>query len=151
MRTACPFFQNLTKYKKFLSPDDLKWLENHSPIGYALNAPKDYEVKVCERVKHLERSDFLLGENDNDWHIPMLMTIRECAYRNYRIRSAEAAAARDAKRRRISTGRAQSQSQSWSSGHAQELSQPWSGSAQDHSQPWSSSSAWSSWHSWSQW
>ena len=141
---SVPFFQNLDRYKRYLSSDDLTWLENNSPVGSALNAPKDYEVKVCERVKHLERSDLLLGENDTDWHIPMLLTVREHAFRNWRKRSTEKAAARDEKRRKTPTGRAQDHSQSWSSDRAQGHSQSWpSGSAQGHSQSWSS---WQSWY-----
>ena len=125
-------FQNLDKYKEYVSSDDLAWLSDNSPLSSGLVAPQDYLIKLSERVKHLERPDFWLGENDNDWHIPILLTIREHAYRNWRKRSAEKSTAREEKKIKSSTGSSQGHARSWSS-------KSWS------SQTWSSHQSWSQW------
>ena len=139
-QNSVDFFQNLDKHKEFISTDDLAWLTDKSPFGAGLSAPQDYLIKLSERVKHLERPDFWLGENDTDWHIPILLTIREHAYRNWRKRSTEKVTAREEKKSKTSsekkttpsTGGSQGYGRSWSS-------QSWS------SQTWSSHQSWSTW------
>ena len=76
--------------------DDLAWLSDKTPSSSGLVAPQDYLVKLSERVKHLERPDFWLGERDTDWHILILLTIWEHAYRNWRKLGKSSEAGRDA-------------------------------------------------------
>ena len=130
------FFQNFDWYKEYISSDDLAWLSDKTPSSPGLVAPQDYLIMLSERVKHLERPDFWLGEQDTDWHTLILLTIREHAYRNWRKRSIEKGAVREEKRTKSSgeKDQAKSQRRSWSS-------QSWS------SQTWGSSSS----QSWSQW
>ena len=79
--------QFLRDYKDWMTTEDYDFLEDKSEDAHPLVAPEDYEIRVSERVRTLTRSDLWLGDNDNDWHLPLLITIREKAARNYRQRS----------------------------------------------------------------
>ena len=122
-KNSLDFFQNLDKFKEPLSSEDLAWLSDNTPLSPALIAPQDYLIKLSERVKHLERPDLWLGEKDTDWHIPILLTIREHAYRNWRKRSTEATARKEEKK--FKSRPLTSQSPSWSSQSSSWWNQSW--------------------------
>ena len=109
-KNSIAFFKDLAQFEEYLSTDDLIWLSGNSPLSPALIAPQDFLIKLSERVKHLERPDLWLGEKDTDWHIPILLTIREHAYRNWRKRGSEGTAKREEKK---SKSRSWSSSSSW--------------------------------------
>ena len=37
----------------------------------------DYDVKLCQRLLYYTPSDLWLTESDQDWHFPLLITLRE--------------------------------------------------------------------------
>ena len=87
-RKNLEFIQNLDEHQKYLPSSEVEWLQSLASTDHHLSAPTDLVIKVSERVKHLDRPDLWLGENDTDWHIPILLTLREYAFRNWRKRSA---------------------------------------------------------------
>ena len=50
-------------------------------------APQDYDVRPSGRVLELQNSDLWLRPQDLSWHFPMLMTIREEPFKNYRSKN----------------------------------------------------------------
>merc|ERR1712026_610382 len=60
-----------------MSEEDLEFLSDHQESSHPLNAPLDYSIKSSERVLHLERAHYFLGSRDSDWHLPLLITLRE--------------------------------------------------------------------------
>ena len=112
---SADFWRNIKEHEQYLDADDLGFLSKHSPLSPGLSAPKDYLIKISERVKHLERPDLWLGEKDTDWHIPILLTIREFAYRNWRKRSTEKEAARSKRAKGTSSSSWGTSSSSWGS------------------------------------
>ena len=50
-------------------------------------APKDYDVRQSGRVLELQNRDLRIRPTDLCWHFPILVTIREMPFRNYRGRS----------------------------------------------------------------
>ena len=52
-------------------------------------APPDYEVRQCGRVLELQNRDLWLRPTDMSWHLPILFTIREEPFKNYRSRTPE--------------------------------------------------------------
>ena len=69
--------------------EDLEFLCEYQESCHPLHAPLDYQVRVSERVLHLDRADYFLGSRDSDWHLPLLKTLREEGTKNLRQRSAE--------------------------------------------------------------
>ena len=67
--------------------EDFEYLCEHQESCHPLHAPMDYQVRVSERVLHLSRADYFLGSRDADWHLPLLVTLREEGTKNYRQRS----------------------------------------------------------------
>ena len=47
-------------------------------------APRDFDVKQSVRVLHMDNKDFWFRENDTDWHLPILVTLREATRKNWR-------------------------------------------------------------------
>ena len=47
-------------------------------------APQDYDVHLPVRALELQNSDLRLRPRDVSWHFPILMTIREESFKNYR-------------------------------------------------------------------
>ena len=72
-----------------LTEEDRNYLADHSDGCHPTYGPRDYHVSVSERVKHLTRGDLWLGDHDNDWHLPLLFTVREFPLRNMRARTEE--------------------------------------------------------------
>ena len=70
-----------------MTAEDREWLSEHSDECHPCLAPEDYHARVSERVKHMTRGDLWLGDNDCDWHLPLLFTIREMLLKNQRARS----------------------------------------------------------------
>ena len=52
-------------------------------------APQDYDVRQSSRVLDLQDSDLWLRQTYLSWHFPILITIREESFKNYRSRTAE--------------------------------------------------------------
>ena len=71
----------------YMSNEDFEYLVEHQESAHPLHAPQDYSIKVSERVLHLERAHYFLGSRDSDWHLPLLVTLREEGLKNYRQRS----------------------------------------------------------------
>ena len=72
-----------------MTKEDLEFLSDHQESSHPLNAPLDYCINISERVLHLDRAHYFLGSRDSDWHLPLLVTIREEGLKNQRQRSAE--------------------------------------------------------------
>ena len=58
-------------------------------------APQDDEVRQCGRVLELQNRDLWTRPADLSWHFPILATIRELPFQNYRGRSLANLDARD--------------------------------------------------------
>ena len=58
-------------------------------------APQDYDVHQSRRVLELQNRDLCIRPTDLSWHFPILITIREMPFRNYRGRSLATLEARD--------------------------------------------------------
>ena len=80
--------QVLRNWSGYMDSDDFEFLSEHQESAHPMHAPQDYSIKVSERVLHLERANFFIGSRDNDWHLPLLVTMREEATKNWRQRSA---------------------------------------------------------------
>ena len=52
-------------------------------------APQDYDVRQSGSVLELQNSDLWLRPTNLSWHFPILMTIREESFKNYRSRTDE--------------------------------------------------------------
>ena len=52
-------------------------------------APEDNEVRQAVSVLELQNSDLWLRPIDLSWHFPILVTIREESFKNYRSRTDE--------------------------------------------------------------
>ena len=52
-------------------------------------APPDYDIRQSGRVLELQNSDLWLRPTDMSWHLPILMTIREEPFKNYRSKTSE--------------------------------------------------------------
>ena len=50
-------------------------------------APQDYDVRQSGKVLELKNSDPWFRPTDLSWHFPILMTIREEPFKNYRSRT----------------------------------------------------------------
>ena len=83
-------------------------------------APQDYDVRQSGRVLELQNSDLWLRRTDLSWHLPILMTIREEPFKNYRSRTSEKWKAKfeEAKKQKIKKNDGRSyanwQTSSWS-------------------------------------
>merc|ERR1712026_657617 len=152
-----------------MSEEDLEFLSDHQESSHPLNAPLDYSINISERVLHLERAHYFLGSRDSDWHLPLLVTIREEGLKNYRQRSAEGWEKQAAKQQKFAEevkekkkgkqaqkGKGKSKSKSRASEHTQgkgkgkQRPSPWQGQRrsvyEDPAEDWS---AWdSSWKWW---
>ena len=87
--------ENIDSFTKFaagcdgyLTQNEVEWIHKISSHNSMMVSPPDLLIKVSERVKHLENEDLWLSTTDKDWHRPLLITLRETAYRNWRKRSA---------------------------------------------------------------
>ncbi len=61
-------------------------------------APFDFDVNQSARVLGLENQDLWLGPNDCDWHLPILVALRQLPQRNWRKISQEAETKRTERR-----------------------------------------------------
>ena len=52
-------------------------------------APPDYDIRQSGRVVELQNRDLWLRPTDLSWHFPILMTIPEEPFKNYRSRTSE--------------------------------------------------------------
>ena len=133
-----------------------------------LEAPSDFHTAQSMRVLQTKREDLWLRDNDVSWHLPILITLREWAYKNWRQRSQAANDRRLAtsksvlaRKRGLSSGPETSRERSgWSSGSWQSGSWPshhwfpaqeteWQGrrERQWDEQPWGSAASHQAWSS----
>ncbi len=61
-------------------------------------APFDLTVNQSARVLGIENQDLWLGQKDCDWHLPILVTLRQLPQRSWRKRSQESEAKRTERR-----------------------------------------------------
>ena len=66
----------------YMDDKDFEFLSEHQESAHPLHAPTDFDVKVSERVLCLERAHYFLGSTDSDYHLPLLVTMREEATKN---------------------------------------------------------------------
>ena len=52
-------------------------------------APPDYDIRQSGTVLELQNRDLQLRPTDMSWHLPILMTIREEPFKNFRSRTSE--------------------------------------------------------------
>ena len=52
-------------------------------------APQDFDIRQSGRVLELQNRDLWLRPTDMSWQFPILMTIREEPFKNYRSRTSE--------------------------------------------------------------
>ena len=142
-----------------MADEDLEFLSEHMESSHPLHAPQDFSVKVSERVLHLDRANYFLGSRDSDWHLPLLITLREEGLKNYRQRStkgwkgiADKKVKFDAEAKDKKKGKGKGQSHDQSRASEQE-SKPWNSRQQRsvYNEP-ATDDWWSSWYdgSWSQ-
>ena len=62
-------------------------MSKYSHLVHFPEPPDDFDIKSSERVKELRYSDLWVGQNDHDWHSPILLTVRDNAFKNYRKRN----------------------------------------------------------------
>ena len=63
-------------------------------LAHPLKAISDYDIKLVQRLLYFTASDLWLSENDKDWHLPLLITLREKDRHSWRNRSIAAWEAR---------------------------------------------------------
>ena len=61
------------------------------------NAPQDHDIRQSERVLEFQNRDFWKRQTDLSWHYPILVTLREMPFKNYRGTSSEKSKVRDNK------------------------------------------------------
>ena len=61
-------------------------------------APYDWDVSLSQGLMYLSRRSLWVGDTDNDFHLPMLVHLREVAYKGWRKRSEEGASKRAEKK-----------------------------------------------------
>ena len=103
-------------------------------------AHQDYDVRESGRVLELQNRDLWIRPTDLSWHFPILVTILEMPFKNYRGRSSEKLEAREDK---IEEAKKQNtlknRDEDWNSARWKQPSWTWTTS--------SSSSAWREWRS----
>ena len=98
--------------------------------------PLDWTWNRSDRIMRYVNADLFLSEQDQAWHHPILMTLRQCNERN-KIQRTEAAKARRSKRRQERRRRNQEL----------EVSSWWTGQREWTWQDWTSQ-GWSNWSDW---
>ena len=102
--------------------------------------PQDYDVRQSGRVLELQNRDLWIRPTDLSWHCPILVTIREEPFKNYRSRSSAKLKAREDKIEEAKKQKTQkSKDDEWKSARWPQSSWTWTTS--------SSSSAWREWSS----
>ena len=69
---------------------EIQHLVDTHPSAPPLKAISDYDTKLVQRLLYYTTSDLWLSEKDKDWHIPLLITLREKDRKNWRNISIEA-------------------------------------------------------------
>ena len=87
-------------------------------IDNPMIALQDYEVRHSGRVLELQNRDLWTRLTDLSWHIPIIVTVRELPFKNYRGRSLAKLEARDeAKKHKTQKHRRRSRTQPDGSSH----------------------------------
>ena len=114
----------------------LKGYPDTEDVDNPMIAPQYYEARQSRRILDLQNRALWIRPTDLSWHFPVLVTIREMPFRNYRGRSLAKLEARDeAKKQRTVKKR----DEEWDSARWKQSSWTWTTS--------SSSSAWREWSS----
>ena len=104
-------------------------------------APQDYDVRQSGRVLELQNSDLWSRPTDLSWHFPILMTIREKPFKNYRSRTSEKWKAKEDKTEEFKKQKMQKNDDERSDANWQTSSWPW------HQPVTWTSSSWQQWSS----
>ena len=110
-----------------------------------LEAPTDFSLTQSMRVLMTRREDLWLKHTDCSWHLPILITLREWPFRNWRKRT------RQAETKRIETSRSYLRARRRELSSGPEVSRErsgWDSSNDWHSQEWQQRPWTSSYHSW---
>ena len=67
-----------------------EWARTNPVSDDFLTGPKDYAINQSSRVLQLGNRDLWIKESGTDWHLPILITLRQESRRNYRQRSDQA-------------------------------------------------------------
>ena len=114
----------------------LKGYPDTEDVDNPMIAPQNYEARQSRRILDLQNRALWIRPTDLSWHFPVLVTIREMPFRNYRGRSLAKLEARDeAKKQRTVKKR----DEEWDSARWKQSS--WTSTTS------SSSSAWREWSS----
>ena len=104
-------------------------------------APPDYEVRQSGRILELQNRDLWLRPTDMSWHLPILITIREEPFKNYRSRTSEMWKAKEDKIEEVKK-KTKKGDDEWNDAEWQPSSWSW-----QQPMTWTSSSS-SSWQQW---
>ena len=103
-------------------------------------APQDYDARQSGRVLELQHRDLWIRPTDLSWHFPVLVTIREMPFKNYRGRSPAKLKVREDKIEEAKKQKTRKiEARKWNSATWKHSSWTWTTS--------SSSSAWQEWSS----
>ena len=107
-------------------------------------APPDYDVRQSGRVLELQNRDLWLRPTELSWHFPILMTIREEPFKNYRSRSSAKLKTMEDKIEEAKKQKTKRSDDEWNSAEWQPSSWSWQ---QPMTWALSSSCAWPEWSS----
>ena len=91
----------------FLSDDEPNLLLDAHSSAPPLRFINDIDVKLVQRLLHYTPSDLWLSEEDQDWHYPLHITIRDQTTKNWRGRKQEKSATIKARQQGKGIGEAQ--------------------------------------------
>ena len=107
-------------------------------------APPDYHIRQSGRVVELQNRDLWLRPTDISWHFPILVTIREEPFKNYRSRTSEKWKAKEdkieeAKKQKIKRSDDERNYADWqTSSWSRQQPMTWTSSSSSSWQQWSS-------------
>ena len=78
----------------YLTEEEMQQLADIHPFAPPLRGISDYDVNLVQRLLYYTRQDLWLSESGQEWHYPLLITLREKDRNNWRNRSIEAWEAR---------------------------------------------------------
>ena len=74
--------------------------ENLPPLTDPSKAPMDFHIRQSARTLYMKNADFWLRPKDTDWHLPILVTLRDATRKNWRSKSLRAENNREVKKKR---------------------------------------------------
>ena len=104
----------------------------------------DHDIRQSGRVLEVQNRDIWLRPTDMSWHLPILMTIREDSFKNYRSRTSEKWKAKEDNVKEAKKQKIKSSDDEWNYADWQPSSWSW---RQQKTWTSSSSSSWQQWRS----